>query len=380
MPEDQEVHRGLEGVIVAETKIGFVDGQNGRLVYRGYDIETLVNNSTYEETSYLLINGNLPDRAKLSGYLAELKTRRKVPGKVLDFIDDYAGTSHPMSDLRSALSVLGSMDKDSVMPNLEKQNSMGIDVIARTPVLVAAIKRKWEGKKIVEPSEDLGFSANFLYMSNGSKPTKEQEKVMDTCLILHADHGSNASTFSSLVTISTLSDIYSAVTSGIATLKGPLHGGANELALETIKKVGSPDNAEKVIGDMLARKEKVMGFGHRVYKVYDPRARILKEFARSITKKSGKDNLFATAEAMEKAMINKVGGKGIFPNVDFYSGMVYESLGFQDNIFTPIFAVSRASGWIARSLEYLADNRLFRPKAKYTGETGPREYIPLDKR
>ncbi len=380
MPEDQEVHRGLEGVIVAETKIGFVDGQNGRLVYRGYDIETLVNNSTYEETSYLLINGNLPDRAKLSGYLAELKTRRKVPGKVLDFIDDYAGTSHPMSDLRSALSVLGSMDKDTVMPNLEKQKSMGIDVIARTPVLVAAIKRKWEGKKIVEPSEDLGFSANFLYMSNGSKPTKEQEKVMDTCLILHADHGSNASTFSSLVTISTLSDIYSAVTSGIATLKGPLHGGANELALETIKKVGSPDNAEKVIGDMLARKEKVMGFGHRVYKVYDPRARILKEFARSITKKSGKDNLFATAEAMEKAMINKVGGKGIFPNVDFYSGMVYESLGFQDNIFTPIFAVSRASGWIARSLEYLADNRLFRPKAKYTGETGPREYIPLDKR
>ncbi len=380
MPEDQEVHRGLEGVIVAETKIGFVDGQNGRLVYRGYDIETLVNNSTYEETSYLLINGNLPDRAKLSGYLAELKTRRKVPGKVLDFIDDYAGTSHPMSDLRSALSVLGSMDKDTVMPNLEKQKSMGIDVIARTPVLVAAIKRKWEGKKIVEPSEDLGFSANFLYMSNGSKPTKEQEKVMDTCLILHADHGSNASTFSSLVTISTLSDIYSAVTSGIATLKGPLHGGANELALETIKKVGSPDNAEKVIGDMLARKEKVMGFGHRVYKVYDPRARILKEFARSITKKSGKDNLFATAEAMEKAMINKVGGKGVFPNVDFYSGMVYESLGFQDNIFTPIFAVSRASGWIARSLEYLADNRLFRPKAKYTGETGPREYIPLDKR
>ncbi|MHB8396243.1 MAG: citrate/2-methylcitrate synthase [Thermoplasmataceae archaeon] len=380
MPEDQEVHRGLEGVIVAETKIGFVDGQNGRLVYRGYDIETLVNNSTYEETSYLLINGNLPDRAKLSGYLAELKTRRKVPGKVLDFIDDYAGTSHPMSDLRSALSVLGSMDKDTMMPNLEKQKSMGIDVIARTPVLVAAIKRKWEGKKIVEPSEDLGFSANFLYMSNGSKPTKEQEKVMDTCLILHADHGSNASTFSSLVTISTLSDIYSAVTSGVATLKGPLHGGANELALETIKKVGSPDNAEKVIGDMLARKEKVMGFGHRVYKVYDPRARILKEFARSITKKSGKDNLFATAEAMEKAMINKVGGKGIFPNVDFYSGMVYESLGFQDNIFTPIFAVSRASGWIARSLEYLADNRLFRPKAKYTGETGPREYIPLDKR
>ena len=380
MPEDQEVHRGLEGVIVAETKIGFVDGQNGRLVYRGYDIETLVNNSTYEETSYLLINGNLPDRAKLSGYLAELKTRRKVPGKVLDFIDDYAGTSHPMSDLRSALSILGSMDKDTVMPNLEKQKSMGIDVIARTPVLVAAIKRKWEGKKIVEPSEDLGFSANFLYMSNGSKPTKEQEKVMDTCLILHADHGSNASTFSSLVTISTLSDIYSAVTSGVATLKGPLHGGANELALETIKKVGSPDNAEKVIGDMLARKEKVMGFGHRVYKVYDPRARILKEFARSITKKSGKDNLFATAEAMEKAMINKVGGKGIFPNVDFYSGMVYESLGFQDNIFTPIFAVSRASGWIARSLEYLADNRLFRPKAKYTGETGPREYIPLDKR
>ncbi|MCL5437842.1 MAG: citrate synthase [Candidatus Thermoplasmatota archaeon] len=380
MPDDQEVHKGLEGIIVNETKIGYVDGQKGRLVYRGYDIETLASKSNFEEVSYLLINGKLPSREQFSEFNRKARERMKLPGNVVEFIEKNCGHSHPMSDLRTVVSFLGALDANSNSSDLNLQKSMGEDIIFRMPGIVAAIKRKWEGKSIIEPLPDLGMAANFLYMSSGRKPTEEEEKVMDTCLILHADHGSNASTFSSMVTISTLADMYSALTAGIATLKGPLHGGANEQALKMIKRVGSPENAERVIGEMLGKKEKVMGFGHRVYKVYDPRARILKEFARSISAKSGKQELFETAEAIEKAMISKVGGKGIFPNVDFYSGMVYESLGFEENIFTPIFAFSRSAGWVARSLEYVSDNRLFRPRSKYSGEMGPIEYVPLEKR
>ncbi|MCL4328404.1 MAG: citrate synthase/methylcitrate synthase [Candidatus Thermoplasmatota archaeon] len=380
MPDDQEIHRGLEGVIVSESKVGSVDGLKGRLIYRGYDIETLVKNSTYEEVSFLLVNGELPNKGQFSEFLKVMNDGIKLPEKLVSFIDRYAGYSHPMADLRSAVSVLGSEEHESSDLTPDQQKDIGLSIIAKMPAIVAAIKRKWEGKNIVPPKSGLSYAQNFLYMTNGSEPSRDEAKVMDTCLIIHADHGSNASTFSSLVTISTLSDMCSAVTSGISTLKGPLHGGANEMALKMIKKIGTPDNADKAIGDMLARKDKVMGFGHRVYKVYDPRAKILKEFARSITSKSGKQNLFDTAEAIEKAMISRMGDRGIFPNVDFYSGMVYESIGFPENMFTPIFAASRSSGWVARSFEYVKDNRLFRPRTKYTGEVGPREYIPMDRR
>ena len=216
-------------------------------------------------------------------------------------------------------------------------------------------------------------------MSLGVRPDPMESKIMDTALILHADHGMNASTFSAMVTISTLADMYSAVTSAISTLKGGLHGGANERALKMIQSFGTPEGAESKLRDMMERKEKIMGFGHRVYKVYDPRAKILKQYADYITQKNDR-NLYETANKVEEIMINTLGSKGIFPNVDFYSGMVYNAMGFKTEIFTPIFAVGRISGWVARALEYVSDNKLVRPKAQYTGERGPLKYVPIQER
>lgn len=372
--------RGLEGVIAAETKIGFVDGTLGRLVYRGFDITTLVENSNFEEVSYLLLHGKLPNRKEYTEYARKLKKLRILKGDEYDLIRQIAGKAHPMSSLRTLVSYIGSKDPRTVEPTIEEQEELGLDLIAKIPTIVGAIHRVHKGQEIVKPDDSLSLPSDFFYQSLGRKPSEVEAKMLDAALILHADHGMNASTFSSMLTISTLTDMYSAVTSAIGTLKGPLHGGANEKALALIKKVGVPGNAEKVIGEMIEKKEKIMGFGHRVYKVYDPRAKILKEFAGEITRMHGTQNLFETANRIEEVMISKLGSKGIFPNVDFYSGILYSSIGFDSEIFTPIFAVSRITGWVARSLEYLRDNRLFRPKALYTGEKGPLPYIAMNER
>ncbi len=380
MQADTEVHKGLEGVIVSESSVGFVDGQAGRLVYRGFNIETLAARSNYEEVAYLLLYGHLPNQKEFENFKATLRSTMELNTDTVDLIKSIGHKAHPMSVLRTVVSYIGAKDPKSNSTDLKDQEEMSLRIMSKFPAIVGTIARASKGLNPVRPDPKLGYAANFLYCSTGSRPDAEQEKIMDTCLILHADHGSNASTFSALVTIATLADMYSAVTSAISTLKGPLHGGANELALETIKKVGKPENAEQVLSKMLANKEKIMGFGHRVYKVYDPRARILKGFAESVTHKNGKEVLFQTAEQMEKVMISKLGEKGIFPNVDFYSGMVYDSLGFESNMFTPIFALARVAGWTARSLEYVKDNKLFRPKAKYVGEIGPKDYIEIQKR
>ena len=382
MADTNEVQfsRGLEGVIAAETKIGFVDGVEGRLVYRGYDIGTLVEQSNFEEVSYLLLYGNLPNKQQYSDYVAKLKKYQVLQKDELDLIRDIASRGHPMSALRTVVSYIGAKDGRTVEPGNDVQEELGVEIIAKIPTIVAAINRIHEGQQIIEPDNDLSYSSNFFYCSLGRKPSTIEAKMLDAALILHADHGMNASTFSGMLTISTLSDMYSTVTSAISTLKGPLHGGANERALALIQKVGTPENAENVIGGMIERKEKIMGFGHRVYKVYDPRAKILKQFAEQITKANGKETLFRTAIRIEEVMISKLGSKGIFPNVDFYSGLMYYSIGFDPEIFTPIFAVSRASGWVARALEYVRDNRLFRPKALYVGEKGPRKYTPINER
>ena len=380
MQADTVVNKGLEGVIVAESSVGFVDGQAGRLVYRGYNIETLAEHSNYEEVAYLLLYGQLPNATELENFRARLRNTVDLNPEVVGLIKSIAPEAHPMSVLRTVVSFIGAQDRKSSSTDLRDQEEMSLKLMSKLPAIVGTIARASRHQDAVKPDPELSYAANFLYCSTGKRPDKEEVKIMDTCLILHADHGSNASTFSALVTISTLADMYSAVTSAISTLKGPLHGGANELALETIKKVGKPENAEPVLSEMLAKKEKIMGFGHRVYKVYDPRARILKKFAESVTKRNGKEGLFRTAEQMEKVMISKLGEKGIFPNVDFYSGMVYDSLGFDSQMFTPIFALARIAGWTARSLEYIRDNKLFRPKAKYIGETGPKEYIGIQKR
>ncbi len=372
--------RGLEGVIAAETKIGFVDGTEGRLVYRGYDISTLVEQSNFEEVSYLLLYGELPTRSQYNDFVSRLRKLKHLEKEEYDMIRKVAAKAHPMSALRTMISYIGSNDKRTVEPDVTTQEMLGVEVIAKIPTIVAAINRVHEGLEIIEPDDDLSYASDFFYQALGRKPSTVEAKMLDAALILHADHGMNASTFSSMLTISTLSDMYSAITSAISTLKGPLHGGANERALALIQRVGRPENAEKVIGNMVEHKEKIMGFGHRVYKVYDPRAKILKQFAEKVTNAHGKQELFQAANKIEEVMISKLGSKGIFPNVDFYSGLLYYSIGFDPEIFTPIFAVSRASGWVARSLEYVKDNRLFRPKAVYVGQNGPNKYIPINER
>lgn len=372
--------RGLEGVIAAETTIGYVDGTEGNLVYRGFDISTLVEQSNYEEVSYLLLYGELPTKSQYSDFVARLKKLKHLSEEEYDMIRQIAVKAHPMSALRSMISYIGGKDDRSVEPDIASQEMLGVEIIAKIPTIVAAINRVHEGNEIVKPDADLSYASDFFSMSLGRKPSTVEAKMMDAALILHADHGMNASTFASMLTISTLSDMYSAVTSGICALKGPLHGGANERALALIQRVGTPENAEKVIGNMVEHKEKIMGFGHRVYKVYDPRAKILKQFAEQVTSAHGKQDLFKAANKIEEVMISKLGSKGIFPNVDFYSGLLYYSIGFSPQIFTPIFAVSRASGWVARSLEYVKNNRLFRPKAVYVGSRELKRYVPINER
>ncbi|MCL4451118.1 MAG: citrate synthase/methylcitrate synthase [Candidatus Thermoplasmatota archaeon] len=377
--QNTDYARGLEGVVAAETRIGFVDGINGRLVYRGYNIEELAESSTFEEVSYLLLYGTLPTKAEFEKFTARLNADNRIDDHLFKALQECTKASHPMSALRTGVSYLGSMDKDSNKYDLPSQEAMGLRLMGKFPSLVAAINRSLQGKPMVRSNEP-NYTVRFLEESFGKKPTEFETKVFRTALILHADHGMNASTFASMVTISTLSDMYSAITSAIASLKGPLHGGANEQALANLERIGSPKNADNIISEMLEKKEKIMGFGHRVYKVYDPRAKILKEYAKKLAEETGHSELFETAEEVERVMINKLGTKGIFPNVDFYSGIVYKSLGFDPRLFTPIFALSRISGWFARSFEYLHDNRLFRPRSMYKGEVGPLKYVPLQDR
>ena len=376
---ENEVKRGLEGVLAAETKIGYVNGIEGKLYYAGYEISTLAEQSNYEEVSYLLLHGELPQREQYEQYCGLLRKKAKVTDNVTRLIEDMGKKVHPMTTLRTAVSYLAVEDKKESESGYGDQKEMALNLIAKMPTIVAAIQRVRNDQKIIEPDMNLSYSNNFFKMSLGRGPDPIESKIMDTSLIVHADHGMNASTFSSLVTISTMSDMYSAITSAISTLKGPLHGGANERALNMLKSFETPEKVESKLREMTDKGERVMGFGHRVYKVYDPRAKILKRYAEYFGNRRT-DNLFEVAKKTEELMINKYGERGIFPNVDFYSGIVYDSMGFSTDIFTPIFAVARISGWAARTLEYIQNNRLFRPKAKYTGEIGPLKYIPMQDR
>ncbi len=368
--------RGLEGVVAAQTKIGFVDGINGRLVYRGYNIEELVDHANFEEVSYLLIYGKLPTEGEFERFMSKINEDTGIDDHLFSILKATAKTSHPMSALRTGVSYLGGIDPLSNKSDVPSQEEMGIRLLGKFPSLVAAINRAYNGEKMAH-SESSDYVERFLDESFDRAPSDFEKKLFNIALILHADHGMNASTFASMVTISTLSDMYSAVTSAISSLKGPLHGGANEQSLELLEKIGTPEKADAIISDMLARKQKVMGFGHRVYKVYDPRAKVLREYAKQLSMQSGHEELFETAEEVERVMVKKLGDRGIFPNVDFYSGIVYKALGFQPEMFTPIFALSRVSGWFARALEYVHDNRIFRPRSMYKGEIGPLQYVQI---
>lgn len=381
-PVDCQVGKGLEGAIVTDTKVGYVNGAKGWLVYRGYDCFDLSEHSTFEETTYLLFEGKLPTRSELNAFSERLKGDREVPAAVYDHLRRLPITqTHPMSALRTAVSILGNLDPNADDVTVAKEKEVSIRLVAQFPTLVAAIARLRQGQAILSPRNDLGHADNFLYMMTGKEPDPVIARVMDLMLILHADHGMNASTFSTMVVNSSLSDMYGSVVAGIASLKGPLHGGANEKVLYDLEEIGDVSNVQSWYTKARETKRKINGFGHRVYKAYDPRARILGPVAKMITDRDPDTRrLYEVAIQLDKLVTSELGEeKKIFPNVDFYSGLVYRAMGIETAMFTPIFAVARVPGWTARTLEYLGDNRIFRPRAIYTGPSS-QEYVPLERR
>ncbi len=371
--------RGLEGVIAAITSISCIDGEEGILIYRGIPIQVMAKNSTFEETAYFLLFGKLPTRTELDYFIGDLKEHRALSEHEIGCILSFPKDAHPMDALRTAVSIMGLNDPMKGAESRDINLRIGIKIIAKIPSIIAAFDRMRKGKEIIQPDSNLSHAENFLYMLRGEKPDTEDARILDIALILHADHGMNASTFGSMVTASTLSDMYSAIVTGIGTLKGPLHGGANERVLKMINEIGSEDKAEEYVLNALAEHRKIMGFGHRVYKAYDPRAKILKGYAERLSEKNDDMKFINIGKKIEEVMIREVGKKGIFPNVDFYSGIVYHFLGIPTDLFTPIFAMSRVAGWVAHIVEYLQANRIFRPRAIYNGPVDV-EYTPMEER
>ncbi len=383
MTEKPVINYGLEGVYVDESAISKVDGQNGKLWYRGYSIESLAEQSNFEEVSYLLLNGKLPSKDEYDEFSEKLRNRRDLPAEVKDIIKVMAPRSHPMDIMRTTTSMLVMYDND---PN-NKENSATLDkvitLIAKLPSIAAATGRFREKKEYIPPDDSLSIPSNFLYMLTGKKPTKFESKLIDLMFILHAEHSTNASTFSVLVTASTLADVYAATTSGIGTLKGPLHGGADEAALSMMNAIGNPDNTEKYIEEALEGKQRIMGFGHRVYKTYDPRAKLVRSYLEeSLTKEPSDEvrRLLQIALRAEKLMIDKLGStKGIWPNIDFFAGPLYRVMGIEGQMFTPIFVASRMAGWGSHIVEYWHNNKLVRPVEWYTGQLDLK-YVPMSER
>jgi len=362
--------KGLANTIAAETQASFIDGAKGVLEYVGYDIDSLARNSTFEETVFLLWNRRLPNAAELAKLAAELRAEYDLPEAVWQIIRETPRTAHPMHMLRTLVSSLGMFDREADDNSPEANWRKSVRLLAKTPTIVANFDRHRKGKPLVRPDATMDMATNFLNMLNGARPTVAVAKALDVCLILHADHGLNASTFAARVTISTLSDMYSAITTAIGTLKGPLHGGANEEVMHMLNEIGTMDNVEPYIKERLARKDRIMGFGHRVYKAYDPRAGYLKTFAKQIATDTGNQGLYEMSTKIEDIMKAEVAAKGIYPNVDFFSATTYHSIGIDLDIFTCMFAISRISGWTAHCMEQLAANRLIRPMAEYTGPHG----------
>jgi citrate synthase len=356
---------GLEGVVVAETRLSRVDGEAGRLIYRGYAIEDLAQNASFEEVCHLLWHGTLPDRAALTGLRERLASHYPIPDSILGLIRAAPPQAHPMAVLRTAVSALGMHDPDADDLSPEANLRKAVRLTAQVPTITAATARIRAGQAPVEPRADLPIAANLLYMLNGEPSGEHETRAMDAALTLHADHGFNASTFSARVTVATLSDVYSAVTAAIGTLKGPLHGGANERVMRMLERIGSVEAADGWVRDALARGEKIMGFGHRVYRTLDPRAPILRRLGRDLGSSRWLEISDRVRQVMEEEM--QARGKPVHANVDFYSAAVYEKLGVPTEMFTNIFACARVAGWTAHILEQLEDNRLIRPKAAYTG-------------
>jgi citrate synthase len=368
--------KGLEGVVAARTNLSDVQGDVGKLIYTGYDIDELAGRASYEEVVYLLHHGHLPNRQELEELKSALAAYRDIPKGVIDIIKKFPKNAPPMHALRTAVSALGCFDTIADEDTMDAQRRKARRLIAQIPVCVAYFHRARQKKELIHPDPSLGEAANFLYMINGEKPNDEMVNTIDMCYVLHADHGMNASTFAARVTIATLSDMYSAITSAIGTLKGPLHGGANEGVIKMLQEIGTLEKVDEYIEDAMANKRKIMGIGHRVYKVLDPRAPHLKRMAQILSAKIGDAKWIKMSERIAELMLQK---KQLNANVDFYSATVYWSLGIPTDLFTPIFAIARTSGWTAHVLEQLADNRLIRPQSLYTGPVGLK-VVPIDQR
>ena len=360
--------RGLEGVVALDTDLSFIDGSQGELVYRGYDIRDLAQNATFEEVAYLLWSGELPNQSQLDELNERLRAERDLPPMIIDMLRLVPEDANPMAALRSAVSALAMFDSEADDMSHEANYRKSIRLQARVPTIIAAFDRLRKGKEPVAPRKEKSLAFEFLYMLNGEEPGEAAERTFDVCLVLHAEHGLNASTFTGRVIGSTLSDIYSAITGAIGALKGPLHGGANQevmrmlLALEQ-----SGQEPGDYVRERLAKKERIMGFGHRVYKTLDPRAAILREMVEDLSEETGQRKWYDLSSTIMSSMEQE---KKLYPNVDFFSASVYYMLGIDIDLYTPIFALSRTSGWTAHLLEQWVDNRLIRPRAEYVGPKG----------
>lgn len=371
---------GLAGVPAARSKVCRIDGNAGLLSYRGYDVKILAEHSNFEEVSYLLLKGEMPTRSQLDTFIGELRNHRRLKFRIVELLKTLPEDGHPMEALVATLSAVSMFYPHSIMDTPEQRWGATIRILTKVPTMVAAYHRIRNGEEPVPPRDDLSHAANFLYMLTGKDPDPLVAKMMDVAFILHAEHGMNASTFAARVTGSTLADPYAVISAAIATLAGPLHGGANEDVLAMLRSI--PDGVKGVrpwAEKQVAEKAKVAGFGHRVYKVKDPRATILQGLVGQVFARFGSTPLYDVAVELEKVMAELVGGKGVYPNVDFYSGIVYEKLGIPSDLFTPIFAIARVPGWQAHWLEQLENNRIYRPTQIYEGARDL-AYVPIEKR
>ena len=370
--------KGLEGIIANTTALSDVIGDKGQLIYRGYDINELVGKVDYKEVVFLLWKGHLPNRTELDEFMRKLRAERDLPGPVIDFLKAAPKDANPMDVMRTAISMLGLYDRDMNQETTREINERRArSITAKIGVIAAYFHRARQGKSLPPVRDDLTEAEHFLYLICGEPQPKEASDTLDVAFVLHADHGMNASTFSARVTVSTLTDFYSAITSAIGTLKGPLHGGANEGVIHMLEEIGSEEKVDAFVERMLAQKKKIMGIGHRVYKTLDPRAPHLRAMAVKLSQKLGQPKWINMSERIAKLMKEK---KNLNANVDFYSATVYYSLGIPTDLFTPVFAIARCSGWCAHVLEQLEDNRLYRPLSEYVGEPPGKKVIPIDER
>jgi citrate synthase len=374
-----EFKPGLEGIPAKQSSISFVDGHQGILEYRGIRIEELAKYGSFLETAYLLIWGTLPSQEELSEFEREIRYHRRLKYRIRDMMKCFPESGHPMDALQSCAAALGLFYSRRALDDPAYIRAAVVRLLAKLPTMVAAFQLMRKGNDPVQPRDDLDYAANFLYMLNEREPDPLAAQVFDVCLTLHAEHTINASTFSAMVTASTLTDPYAVVASAVGTLAGPLHGGANEEVITMLEEIGSVDNVVPYLDHCLETKTRIMGFGHRVYKVKDPRATILQSLAEQLFEKFGADEYYDVALTLEQVVSDRLGHKGIYPNVDFYSGLVYRKLGIPTDLFTPIFAIARVAGWLAHWKEQLSENRIFRPTQIYTG-THSEPYIPIEKR